>query len=352
MPSKYTASVVGCGAGGTLSIDALAASELFELVAVCDMRDEASARIAQRLPGVRTFGDYRTMFAACPVDVVCVSTYAPTHADIAHAALALPLKGLLLEKPLTDSVSTARALLDAVKARGIPMIVPHGLMAHTHSREILQRVQSGEIGELKLIEIEFGGWDTFNAGPHTFNYVVALTGNAPVEWVMAACESSTRTYRDGMQVETTSITYAQTKSGIRMVMQAGDEVRANVPGKGVVYRIIGTAGMIEFYMWENAYRLTNAAHPGGADIIPTPLPISVHQYLLEQLAAMISSGQHDYSIAEASFTASEICEAAYLSHRHQCKVLFPVADFVPPAKPEWNPGMPYSGVDGGHDGRS
>ncbi len=351
MQHKYSAAVVGCGAGGNLSIDALATSELFELVAVCDMRSEATAAVAARYPGVRTFADYQTMFVACPVDVVCVSTYAPTHAEIAHAALTLPLKGILLEKPLTDSVQTARALLDVIEQRGLPMIVPHGLMAHTHSREILQRVHAGEIGELKLIEIEFGGWDTFNAGPHTFNFVVALTGNAPVDWVMSACESSTRTYRDGMQVETTSITYVQTKQGIRMVMQAGDEVSPNIPGKGVVYRIIGTAGMIEFYMWENAYRLFNATHPSGELIVPTPLPMSVHQYLLEQLADMITSGKSDYSIAEASFIASEICEAAYLSNRHQCKVLFPVTDFIPPAKPVWDPGTPYRGTGGGRDGR-
>jgi hypothetical protein len=128
-------------------------------------------------------------------------------------------------------------------------------------------------------------------------------------------------------------------------------VTANVPGKGVVYRLIGSAGMIEFYMWENAYRLRNAAHPAGDLIVPTPLPIPPHQYLLEQLARMMTTGTPDYAIAEASFTALEICEATYLSHRHRCQVLFPVVEFVPAEIPDWDPGTPYNGVGGGRNGR-
>jgi hypothetical protein len=44
---------------------------------------------------------------------------------------------------------------------------------------------------------------------------ITLTGSEPMDYVMALCESSTRTYRDGMQVETTAVTYGQTVSGIR-----------------------------------------------------------------------------------------------------------------------------------------
>jgi hypothetical protein len=64
---------------------------------------------------------------------------------------------------------------------------------------------------------------------------------------MAICEASTRTYRRGMQVETTAVNYGQTVSGIRVVMNTGDAVLVNREGKNTLFRIVGTAGQIEFW---------------------------------------------------------------------------------------------------------
>src|SRR5208283_2005991 len=95
---QLTASVVGAGVGGHLSMRGLAHSERFRLVAAADLRAEALARVETAYPGVCTFTDYRTMFADCPTDVVCISTYPPSHESMTLDALSLPLKGILVEK--------------------------------------------------------------------------------------------------------------------------------------------------------------------------------------------------------------------------------------------------------------
>src|SRR6187200_775768 len=102
MPTKpLTAAVVGGGAGGRLSLAALAASPRFELVAAADLRPDVRDSLTEKYPGLRAFPNHREMFAACPVDVVCVSTYPPSHEEVTMDALAvLPLKGILVEKPL------------------------------------------------------------------------------------------------------------------------------------------------------------------------------------------------------------------------------------------------------------
>ena len=169
---------------------------------------------------------------------------------------------------------------------------------------------------------------------------------------MAICEASTRTYRDGMQVETTAVTYAQTQSGIRVVMNTGDDVQINQAGKHTLFRIVGTLGLIEFWGWENEYRIVNAQFPNGKTIAPADVSTSRHQRHLERMADMMDGVEAiEYSIPESSLLALEICEGAYISSRHRCKVTFPVDQFEPPAEPSWNPGEPYSGSDGGRDGR-
>src|ERR1022692_4791128 len=96
--SPLTATVVGAGTGGMLSARALLASPRFKLVGVADTSAEALARLsAEELAEGAKFGSYQEMFAAVAADVVCVSTYAPTHLEIAKAAMNLPVKGILVE---------------------------------------------------------------------------------------------------------------------------------------------------------------------------------------------------------------------------------------------------------------
>lgn len=348
---KLTASVIGGGVGGHLSMQGLVRSERFELVAATDLRPEVCTRLMQEFPGIRTFTSHHEMFAACPTDVVCISTYASSHEEITLDALALPLKGILVEKPLGHTVASGRRILEAIKARHLPMVVPHNLHALKHSLEITARVHNGEIGQLKLLEIQCTKWDIINAGIHWLNYFVVLTQNEPLAYVMAICDASTRTYRDGMQVETIAVTYAQTQSGIRVVMNTGDDVHVNREGKESLFRLIGTRGQIEFWGWENNYILQNKQFPEGQLIIPGEFAVSGHQRYLESLADMIEREDLDYAIPESSLMALELCEGAYLSSKHRCQVTFPVDQFIPPAPTDWEPGQPYAGIGGGRDGR-
>jgi len=349
---SLSASVVGGGTGGRLSLRALADSPLFALVAVADLRPEVRRDLAAEFPGIETYPTHEEMFAARPTDVICVSTYPPSHEPIALDALRLPLRGILVEKPLGHTTASGRRILEAVRARGLPMGVPHGLLAKRAPLEILERVRRGEIGDLRLLEIQCSGWDIINAGIHWLNYFVTLTNNEPLAHVLACCDASTRTYRDGMQVETIAVTYAQTRSGVRVVMNTGDDVRINAQGKQFLFQLVGTRGVIELYGWDPAYRVMNAAFPDGQMFTPEEFAVSGHRRHLEAMAAMIESGAPDYTVPESSLLALEICEGAYLSSRHTCAVTFPVDEFTPPPAPQWQPGDPYSGEGGGRDGRA
>ncbi len=332
-------------------MQALARSKRFRLVGAADLRQDVRASLQQDFPDLRTFTDHRAMFDQCPTDVVCVSTYPPSHEEVTLDALTLPLKGILVEKPLGHTAASGQRILDAIKSKRLPMAVPHGLLARQTSVEIVRRVHDGEIGQLKLVEIECTGWDIINAGIHWLDFFVTLTRNEPLAAVLALCDASTRTYRDGMQVETVAVTYGQTKSGVRVVMHTGDAIDVSAPGKMTLFRLIGTRGQIEFWGWENGYTILNEQHPGGSTIVPDEFPVSGHQRHLEHLADMIQHETADYSIPEGSLLALEMCEGAYISSRYRCQVTFPLAQFTPPPLPDWDPGVPYAGVGGGRNGR-
>jgi len=127
-------------------------------------------------------------------------------------------------------------------------------------------------------------------------------------------------------------------------------VRTTREGKDTLFRLVGTAGLIEFWAWESAYLVVDAQNPGG-QLVNVPPAGKGHQEQLEVMARQMDEGSTNYDIPESSLAALELCEAAYLSSKHRCKVELPLAGFVPPAPDDWEPGKPYSGTGGGRDGR-
>ena len=352
-PQKYSASAVGGGMGGKLSLKALAASPHYDLKAVCDLRPDVLAMLEKDFPGIRTFTDHGQMFRDCPTDVVCVSTFPPSHETVTMDALKLPLKGILVEKPLGHTVASGRRILEAIRARRLPMAVPHGLLVKHTPLEIIKRVRDGEIGDLKLLEIQCRGWDIINAGIHWLSFFVALAGDDPPVEVLGIADASTRTYRDGMQVETVAVTSVQTRAGMRCILHTGDTLRVNSDeGRQFAFRLFGTLGMIEFWGWANDYRLLNAAYPTGQMFEPRDDERPPHQRHLDNLAAMIAGGTADYTIPDCSLVALELCEGTYHSSRRRRAIALPLQEESEAAPAhDWNPGEPYTGTGGGRDGR-
>lgn len=345
--------VVGAGLGGTLSINALVASDRFDLVGVADVSLDSLRRFEDRIAGVETNVDYQALFDSVRPDVVCVSTYAPSHAEITKAAVESGARGLLVEKPLGDTIAAGRQVLDVTLAAKVPFVVPHGLMAQAASLDIIRRVRGGEIGRLHLVEIESAEWDIINAGIHWIQFFLALTSPDDVRTVLTAADTSSRTFRDGMQVETDSITLATTDRGVRLVLQTGDYIKVDRGGALCAMRIIGTEGMIEYGAWENHFTLLVSGET-KREITPSILPAAGHQYHLEHLADLVESGTLDYEIPLTSLKALEVVDAAYLSHRTCSQITLPMDGSVPDAcvrEGDWDPGRPYSGIGGGRNGR-
>ena len=63
--NSYTASVVGCGTRGKLSLVAY------------DVKPQALEEIRTLYPGIEVYSSHEQMFRACPADVVSVSTFLP-----------------------------------------------------------------------------------------------------------------------------------------------------------------------------------------------------------------------------------------------------------------------------------
>jgi len=137
-----TVGVAGMGASNTRQC----ANE--NIVALCDVDDERSARVYQTYPNAKTYRDFRVMLEKQKdIEGVIVATPDHLHAVVAMAAMQLG-KHVYVQKPLTRSIWEARMLTEA--ARKHKVVSQMGNQGHSGEgvRLIEEWIADGAIGKV------------------------------------------------------------------------------------------------------------------------------------------------------------------------------------------------------------
>lgn len=102
--------------------------------------------------GVKTYGDYRELIAHKGLDAVMVSTPDHWHAPAGIAA-ALAGKHVSIEKALSVSYSHSRALIEAVKFKGVHNRLDSEFRSLPHFWKSIEIVHNEVIGKLKSVKV-------------------------------------------------------------------------------------------------------------------------------------------------------------------------------------------------------
>ena len=125
-----------------------------QVVALCDVNRknlEAAAAIA-KVPKERCYEDFRQLLACRDVDAVLVGTPDHWHVSISIAAVKAG-KDVYCEKPLSNTISEGRALVNAVNKH--KRIFQHGtqLRSSIHTRKVCELVRNGYLGNVTKVVI-------------------------------------------------------------------------------------------------------------------------------------------------------------------------------------------------------
>jgi predicted dehydrogenase len=121
MADQIRVAVVGAGYFGRFHADHYSRNQRAKLIAVVDTSAERARAVAAEF-GAEPLSDYREIIGK--VDAVSVAVPTPLHYDIAHALAGAGMH-ILVEKPITDSVSSATALADLAEQRKLVLQVGH-----------------------------------------------------------------------------------------------------------------------------------------------------------------------------------------------------------------------------------
>ncbi len=146
---QFRACVVGMGFIGSAHIEALRRLGNVTVAALATTTNPVEKAALHTVP--RGYGDYREMIDLEQPDVVHICTPNDTHCEMALYAMERGV-AVMLEKPMTRTLSEARQLADYASAHQIPNAVNFNCRWYPQVLQAKSMVQSGELGEIFAVQ--------------------------------------------------------------------------------------------------------------------------------------------------------------------------------------------------------
>ncbi len=178
--------VVGAGGWGKNHVRNYAALPAADLRYICDRDEAIRTMMAATYPSVSAVGDFDAVLSDASVSAVVVATHAPSHFELAEAALVAG-RDVFVEKPLCLSGAQARSLCSLAERNERILMVGHLLLYHPAVERLKKLVHSGELGDvlyiyaqrvnLGVVRREENAW--WSLAPHDISVANYLLGAPP-----------------------------------------------------------------------------------------------------------------------------------------------------------------------------
>ncbi|MFP3984632.1 MAG: Gfo/Idh/MocA family protein [Candidatus Bathyarchaeia archaeon] len=144
--NKLGVAVIGVGFWGKNHARVFSELTQTELVAICDIDIKKAKAIAGQY-GAEAYDDSRKLLERNDIEAVSICTWTTTHASEAMKALKAG-KHLLVEKPLADTITEARKIVDFAKQANRHLMVGFIERFNPATQRAKDTLKEGEIGEL------------------------------------------------------------------------------------------------------------------------------------------------------------------------------------------------------------
>jgi len=144
--SRLNVASIGVGGKGSSDVDETAKAG-GNIVGLCDVDSDMTARKAKTYPDAKIFTDFRKMLVDMDKDIDAVTISTPDHLHGMAAKLALEMgKHVYCQKPLTQTVFEARELVGLAKQKKLATQMGNQGSAGSGLRRAVEVIQSGVIG--------------------------------------------------------------------------------------------------------------------------------------------------------------------------------------------------------------
>ena len=152
--SRIRIAMIGAGLIGRKHIAHINTHADFDLVGIADVNRDA---VAAQYPGTPVFADAREMMDKAKPNAIIIASPNQLHAE---NGIDCARRGIhcIIEKPVTDKVDSALALLAEVKKAGIKTLVGHHRRHHQQVARFKEQLAAGTLGSIVGVS---GVWATY-----------------------------------------------------------------------------------------------------------------------------------------------------------------------------------------------
>jgi len=301
--SNVTIGVIGAGLIGRKHLRKISEQPDYDLVGIADVNVDA---VAGEFPKTRVFADSRKLLDEARPQAVIIASPNQLHAE---TGIECARRGIhiLIEKPVTDTLRTAAALMAEVRKGGIKSLVGHHRRHHLQVRTLKALLGEGRIGDVVGVSaiwathkpadyFEIAPWRTEpGGGPILLNLIHEIDFLRFTVGEIVAVEAAASNRQRGFAVEDTAAALIEFESGALGTFFISDNAVSpwtteqgvgespEFPFSGQSnYRFMGRRGAIEFP------ELVQWTQAGGAQDWNQPIQAQrIHAPTIDPYAAQL-----------------------------------------------------------------
>lgn len=147
-----------------------------KLVAFCDIDENKLKKYGPKYNVTNVYTDYMKMFSEENLDCVSICTHANSHLKIVEAACKFNIRGIYLEKPISDSLRNARKIIEICKKNSVKLQINHQRRFDPFYIRLRKLVNEKKFGNIQQCSIYYGS-GIANTGSHVCDLIRFLFGN-------------------------------------------------------------------------------------------------------------------------------------------------------------------------------
>lgn len=175
MASSLNWGIVATGKIARTFAQGVAHSKTGKVIAVGSRSQESAEAFAREIGIHRAYSSYDQVFADPEVQAVYIATPHPGHAHWAIRA-AQAGKHILCEKPIGINAAEAMAIIEAAQVHDVFLMEAYMYRCHPQTAKLVELIQNGAIGEVKMIQAAFGFRAGADENARTLNNALAGGG--------------------------------------------------------------------------------------------------------------------------------------------------------------------------------
>ena len=193
-----TIAVIGAGRQGRAVCKAAADLDGLSVAAIADVKSSQLEQIKQDivLKSTRFYTDADELLTKEKADLLSISTWAPSHIDLAKKAIATGCTHILIEKPIGICVHEVDEFLEQARSKQIKLAVNHSRRWSMDYMTIERYLRQGSLGKICSVYVAFGKGGLAMNGTHFVDIIRFLIG-FEAAWVLGKLNKPDRANKRG-----------------------------------------------------------------------------------------------------------------------------------------------------------